>query len=64
VIVHAGFALTRLDEEQAAHTLELLARLGGEVRAGPEAPGTGGAAAPAAGLGDVRGAERDDDALR
>ena len=28
VLVHAGFALTRLDEEQAAKTLELLAELG------------------------------------
>lgn len=28
VLVHAGFALTRLDEEQAARTLETLRELG------------------------------------
>ena len=28
VLVHAGFALTRLDEDQAAKTLEILRELG------------------------------------
>lgn len=33
VLVHVGFALNRLDEAEAAATLELLAQIG---RAGPE----------------------------
>ena len=36
VLVHAGFALTQLDEEQAAKTLEALRELGDAPE--PEAP--------------------------
>jgi hydrogenase expression/formation protein HypC len=36
VLVHAGFALTQLDEEQAAKTLEALRELGNAPE--PEAP--------------------------
>jgi len=35
VILHVGYAISRLDEAQAQHTLELLARIG---QAGPGAP--------------------------
>ncbi|MBV8192636.1 MAG: HypC/HybG/HupF family hydrogenase formation chaperone [Alphaproteobacteria bacterium] len=36
VLVHAGFALTRIDAEEAARTLELLEELG-EMRGEPDA---------------------------
>ncbi|MBL8146220.1 MAG: HypC/HybG/HupF family hydrogenase formation chaperone [Anaerolineae bacterium] len=41
VIVHVGFAITRLDEESALETLEHLRAIGGlneELRAGEAAP--------------------------
>lgn len=39
VLVHAGFALTVVDEEEALATLEELRRLGDAAEASPEPPG-------------------------
>ena len=51
-IVHAGFAITQLDEESAVETLRLfgemgvLAELGGLAELGEPGPGDGGAGGP------------------
>ena len=40
VIVHVGFALSKLDPEEAANTLALFAEMGAAVAAQDEAAGT------------------------
>ena len=57
VVVHVGFALSRLDEEEAQKTLEYFRQMGelAELAQTPEAPSPPGVAAPTGASAPVLG---------
>ena len=52
VLVHVGFAISRIDEQAAMETLEALEQIGGLAELGPPPDGDGGAGG-ATGGGDA-----------